>query len=147
MRRMISNTTRLMGMGFNILLSESKASKTLLQQKLTFLIKSLTDKDTLYTHQAYNGIKSQYNKAINAKLVQNDSTFNLLNNFKTKVRILRRILNSTLSLQGQAYISLINHASSQISSQNQLTYMQRAIISRMVDANSRLASLAFNKLI
>jgi hypothetical protein len=147
MRRMISNTTRLMGMGFNKLLSESKARETLLQQKLTFVIKSLTDKDTLYTLCAYNGIKEQYHKAIKANLVQNDSSLKLLNDRKFSDRILRRLMDSTFSLQGQAYVSLLNHLSSQTSSQNQLTYRQRAIFRRIIDANSRLASIGFNKLI
>jgi predicted ATP-dependent protease len=147
MRRMISNTTRLMGMGFNKLLSESKARETLLQQKLTFVIKSLTDKDTLYTLQAYNGIKEQYHKAINANLVQNDSSLKLLNDRKFSDRILRRLMDSTLSLQGQAYVSLLNHLSSQTESQNQLSYRQRAIFRRMIVANSRLTSMGFNKLI
>jgi len=49
MMRMLDSNTRLMGMGFNKLIEESKARKEFLRNKLKFVIKSITDKDSQFT--------------------------------------------------------------------------------------------------
>merc|ERR1712160_150559 len=49
MMRMLDSNVRLMGMGFNKLIEESKARKEFLRNKLKFVIKSITDKDSQFT--------------------------------------------------------------------------------------------------
>jgi len=48
MMRMLDSNVRLMGMGFNKLIEESKARKEFLRNKLKYVIKSITDKDSQF---------------------------------------------------------------------------------------------------
>jgi hypothetical protein len=59
MRKILDTNTRLMGMGFNKLLESWKSTQATVKSKMKFILQSLTDKDKLFTLQAYNGLKSQ----------------------------------------------------------------------------------------
>ena len=57
MRKMSDTGVRLMGMGFNKLIEEWKSNNSMLRDKLKFLLKTLTDRDSAKVLQAYNGLK------------------------------------------------------------------------------------------
>merc|ERR1711998_282037 len=59
MRRIVDSNTRLMSAGYNKLIEEWKARNNNLKDKLKFVIKTLTDKDTSFMIMAYNGIKQR----------------------------------------------------------------------------------------
>merc|ERR1712226_87438 len=59
MRRIVDSNVRLMGMGYNKLIEEWKARNNNLKEKLKFVIKALTDKDAMFTMQAYNMMKQR----------------------------------------------------------------------------------------
>merc|ERR1739848_526801 len=59
MRRMVDSNARLMSAGYNKLLEEWKAKQGQLKEKLKFVIKALTDKDSQYKMLAYNGLKQR----------------------------------------------------------------------------------------
>merc|ERR1712061_189689 len=59
MRRIVDSNVRLMSAGWNKLLEEWKARNGMLREKLRFVIKTLTDKDTAFTLMAYNQMKQR----------------------------------------------------------------------------------------
>merc|ERR1711957_670320 len=59
MRRMVDSNTRLMSAGYNKLVEEWKANQNSLKEKLRFVIKALTDKDSSYLLAGYNGLKQR----------------------------------------------------------------------------------------
>merc|ERR1711935_1230412 len=59
MNRMVDSNARLMSAGYNKLLEEWKAKQGAMKEKLRFVIKSLTDKDTAFTLMAYNQMKQR----------------------------------------------------------------------------------------
>merc|ERR1712166_1604182 len=59
MRRMVDSNTRLMSAGYNKLIEEWKANQNSLKEKLRFVIKALTDKDSSYLLVGYNGLKQR----------------------------------------------------------------------------------------
>merc|ERR1712070_344970 len=59
MRRIIDSNTRLMSAGYNKLIEEWEARQNNLKEKLRFVIKALTDKDSSYILSGYNGIKQR----------------------------------------------------------------------------------------
>merc|ERR1712151_167762 len=62
MMRMLDSNVRLMGMGFNKLVEEAKARKGMLREKLKFVIKTLTDKDSALILAGYNGLRQRANQ-------------------------------------------------------------------------------------
>merc|ERR1711976_212905 len=59
MMRILDSNTRLMSAGWNKLLEGAKARKSMLKNKLRFVIQSLTDKDSAMTLAAYNELKQR----------------------------------------------------------------------------------------
>merc|ERR1739847_141319 len=59
MRKIVDSNTRFMGMGYNKMVEEYKASKNNTKEKMKFILKSLTDKDAAFMMQAYNGLKQR----------------------------------------------------------------------------------------
>merc|ERR1712048_1289114 len=59
MRRIIDSNTRLMSAGYNKLIEEWKMRQNNLKEKLRFVIKALTDKDSSYILAGYNGLKQR----------------------------------------------------------------------------------------
>merc|ERR1711976_15173 len=59
MMRILDSNARLMSMGWNKLLEEAKARKVMLKNKLRFVLKTLTDKDSAMALAAYNELKQR----------------------------------------------------------------------------------------
>merc|ERR1712070_111719 len=59
MRRIIDSNARLMSAGYNKLVEEWKQRQNNLKEKLKFVLKALTDKDSSYILAGYNGIKQR----------------------------------------------------------------------------------------
>merc|ERR1712232_780067 len=59
MRRIVDANTRLMSAGYNKLVEEWKARQNNLKEKLKFVLKALTDKDSSYMLMGYNGLKQR----------------------------------------------------------------------------------------
>merc|ERR1711976_145728 len=59
MMRILDSNTRLMSMGWNKLLEGAKARKSMLKNKLRFVIQTLTDKDSAMALAAYNELKQR----------------------------------------------------------------------------------------
>merc|ERR1712086_967271 len=59
MRRIVDSNTRLMSAGYNKLIEEWKSRQNNLKEKLKFVLKALTDKDSSYTLMAFNGLKQR----------------------------------------------------------------------------------------
>jgi len=59
MRRIVDANTRLMSAGYNKLVEEWKANQNALKEKLRFVLKTLTDKDSAYLLCGYNGLKQR----------------------------------------------------------------------------------------
>merc|ERR1712194_846180 len=59
MRRIVDSNVRFMGAGYNKLIEEWKASQNALKEKLKFVLKALTDKDSSYMIMGYNGLKQR----------------------------------------------------------------------------------------
>merc|ERR1711935_816233 len=61
MRRIVDSNVRLMSAGWNKLLEAHKARNGMLKEKLRFVIKALTDKDSMFVLMAYNAMKQRMN--------------------------------------------------------------------------------------
>merc|ERR1712166_189055 len=61
MRRICDGSVRLMSAGWNKLLEAHKARNGALKEKLRFVIKALTDKDSMFILMAYNAMKQRMN--------------------------------------------------------------------------------------
>merc|ERR1712160_178949 len=61
MRRIVDSNVRLMSAGWNKLLEAHKARNGALKEKLRFVIKALTDKDSMFILMAYNAMKQRMN--------------------------------------------------------------------------------------
>merc|ERR1712179_851323 len=59
LRRIMDSNTRLMSAGYNKLLEEWKARNNMLKDRLKFVIKTLTDKDSAFMLAGYNGLKQR----------------------------------------------------------------------------------------
>merc|ERR1712110_1143954 len=97
MRRIVDSNTRLMGMGYNKLVEEWKARQNNLKEKLIFVIKALTDKDAMFTMQAFNGLKERCNMLNGVGM--GDAGMK-------KVQLIKRLTNSAFNLQVQAVNAL-----------------------------------------
>merc|ERR1712050_502233 len=185
MRRIVDSNVRLMGMGYNKLVEEWKARQSNLKEKLRFVIKALTDKDAMFTLQAYNGMKQRWNMLngvgmgdAGMKKVQlikrlTNSAFNLevqavnaLRDFlkservreeaerleyerqqKEKDRLLRRMMDVNARMQGQALRQLGLHCETEAEKERARMAKQRGIMRRIVDSNTRLMGMGYNKLV
>merc|ERR1712194_394198 len=65
---------------------------------------------------------------------------------KEKERILRRIMDGNLRMQGQGFRQSFHWMESEREKEQQLIFRQRGIMKRIVDSNARLMSAGFNKL-
>merc|ERR1712206_3743 len=60
MRRIVDSNTRLMSAGWNKLIEEWKARMNGLKDRLKFVVKALTDKNSQYIMMAYNAMKQRW---------------------------------------------------------------------------------------
>merc|ERR1712110_1185586 len=97
MRRIVDSNVRFMGMGYNKLVEEWKSRQANLKEKLRFVIKALTDKDAMFTLQAFNGLKERCNM-LNG-VGSSDAGMK-------KIQLIKRLTNSAFNLEVQAVNSL-----------------------------------------
>jgi Pyruvate/2-oxoacid:ferredoxin oxidoreductase gamma subunit len=90
MRRILDSNTRVMAQGYNKLLEASKSNKAHLKTKLKSILKSLTDKDTQFKIQAYNGLRQAHH------LLTTKSQSNATHK---KTQLLKRLTNKGVNLQ------------------------------------------------
>merc|ERR1712196_193184 len=95
MRKIVDTNTRFMGMGYNKLVESWKASQNACKERLKFIIKSLSDKDAKFTVMAYNQLKQR-------KLMLDGVGFGDDNATKLKIRLIRKITDSSYNFQCQA---------------------------------------------
>merc|ERR1712080_173017 len=104
MRRIVDSNVRFMGMGYNKLIEEWKARNNNLKEKLKFVIKALTDKDAMFTMQAFNGLKERCNMLNGVGM--GDAGMK-------KVQLIKRLTNSAFNLQVQAVNALLDFLKSE----------------------------------
>lgn len=97
LRRILYSNTRLMAMGFNKLLLEYKLRMKFLKEKLRFVIKSLSDKDSVFVLKAYNGLKERKRMLDGIGLGRDEINRN---------KLLKMLTNSGYKLQAQGYNTL-----------------------------------------
>merc|ERR1712021_286070 len=66
---------------------------------------------------------------------------------KEKNRILRRIMDANIRMQGQGFRQSLQWMETERENERQLIFRQRGIMNRIVDVNVRLMAAGFNKLI
>merc|ERR1711957_417668 len=169
----------------NKLLEEAKARKSMLKNKLRYIFKSLTDKDSAMTLAAYNELKQRrlmlmgvgmgdasLKKVNLIKRIANKSRnlqvmgINALKNFlvwardhteklrqeherqqKEKNRILKRIMNINLRYEGMAFRQAIRWMEADRDREIALIRKQRGVMMRILDSNTRLMGMGWNKLL
>merc|ERR1711957_1105400 len=185
MMRILDSNTRLISAGWNKLLEEAKARKSMLKNKLRYVLKSLTDKDSAMTLAAYNDLKQRrlmlmgvgmgdasLKKVNLIKRIANKSQnlqvmgINALKNFlawardhteklrqeherqqKEKNRILKRIMNINLRYEGMAFRQAIRWMEADRDREIALIRKQRGVMMRILDSNTRLMGMGWNKLL
>merc|ERR1711957_997201 len=185
MMRILDSNTRLMGMGWNKLLEGAKARKGMLENKLKFVLKALTDRDAQYTLTAYNELKQRYlmlcgigmgdaelkkvnlikritNKSRNLQVMGVNSLKSFLANErareqrikeelerqqKEKNRILKRIMNINLRYEGMAFRQAFIWMEADRDREIALIRKQRGVMMRILDSNTRLMGMGWNKLL
>merc|ERR1739838_1023314 len=92
MRRIVDSNVRLMSAGWNKLLEAHKARNGMLKDKLRFVIKTLTDKDAMFTLMAYNQLKQRMQMLNGVGMGDDVAT-------KLKIRLLRKLTDTGYNLQ------------------------------------------------
>merc|ERR1711957_1067897 len=183
--RILDSNTRLISAGWNKLLEEAKARKSMLKNKLRYIFKSLTDRDAQYTLTAYNELKQRYlmlcgigmgdaelkkvnlirritNKSRNLQVMGVNSLKAFLANErareqrikeelerqqKEKTRILKRIMNINLRYEGMAFRQAFIWMEADRDREIALIRKQRGVMMRILDSNTRLMGMGWNKLL
>ena len=143
MRRILDSNTRVMAQGYNKLLEASKGAKAQLKNKMRNLVKALTDKDTMYKLQAYNGLRQRCLMLNGAGMGRSDSR---------KIQLIRRLTNQTHNVQIMAINALkefIRVERSIDEAYNREWLRQQAeryrFCVRMMDSSTNLLSAAFRQ--
>ena len=98
MRKILDQSTRLLGMGFNKLVEEWKGQQGALKTKMRFLLKTLTNQDLSKILQAYNAMKERKTMLEGVE----DS-----NQGAKMIQAVKRLVNKPFDWQCQAYGKLI----------------------------------------
>merc|ERR1712110_1217915 len=143
MRRIVDSNVRLMGMGYNKLIEEWKARQNNLKEKLKFVIKALTDKDAMFTMQAFNGLKERCNMLNGVGM--GDAGMK-------KVQLIKRLTNSAFNLQVQAVNALLDFLKSERNQDelNRIEFERQQkekdrLLRRMMDGNLRVMGQALRQ--
>merc|ERR1712166_985664 len=145
MRRIVDSNVRLMSAGYNKLVEEWKARQANLKEKLRFVIAALTDQDKKFTMMAYNGMKQR--SLMLAGVGMNNTEM-------LKIQLIKRLTNTGYNLQVMGVNALREYLVSErnndelarLEAERQSKEKDR-ILRRIVDANARLMSAGYNKLI
>merc|ERR1712194_415854 len=114
------------------------------EQKKIQLIKRLTNKGYNLQVMACNTLQeflSSERRAEEAARLEHERQQ------KEKDRILRRIMNANIRMQGVGFRQSFQWMEAKREEERQLIFRQRGIMNRIVDTNSRLMGMGFNKLI
>jgi hypothetical protein len=143
MRRILDSNTRVMAQGYNKLLESSKGAKAQLKNKMRNLVKALTDKDTMYKLQAYNGLRQRCLMLNGAGMGRSDTR---------KVQLIRRLTNQTYNVQIMAINALkefirIERSLDEAYSREWLRQQSEKyrFCMRMMDSSTNLLSIAFRQ--
>jgi hypothetical protein len=143
MRRIVDSNARLMSMGYNKLVEAHKLRNQMIQDKLRFVLKSLTDKDAAFTIQAYNGLREN-------QRVQNG--VGLTNALASKMQLIKRLTNQGYNMQVMACNALQEFLSSERSREESARVEQERqqkekdrILKRIMDSNCRMMGMGFRQ--
>jgi hypothetical protein len=143
MRRILDSNTRVMAQGYNKLLESSKGAKAQLKNKMRNLVKALTDKDTMYKLQAYNGLRQRCLMLNGAGMGRSDTR---------KVQLIRRLTNQTHNVQIMAINALkefirIERGLDEAYKREWLRQQSERyrFCVRMMDSSTNLLSIAFRQ--
>merc|ERR1712159_12798 len=143
MRRIIDSNTRLMSAGYNKLIEEWKMRQNNLKEKLRFVIKALTDKDSSYILAGYNGLK-QRELMLNG-VGMGDSEMK-------KIQLIKRLTNQGYNLQVMAANALQEFLASERDREERerLEYERQQkekdrILRRIMDSNVRMMGVGFRQ--
>merc|ERR1712232_1315962 len=143
MRRIVDANTRLMSAGYNKLIEEWKARQNNLKEKLKFVLKALTDKDSSYMLMAYNGMKQRM-MMLNG-VGMGDSELK-------KIQLIKRLTNQGYNLQVMGANALQEFLTSErereAREKEEYERQQREkdrILRRIMDANLRMAGVGFRQ--
>merc|ERR1712228_753474 len=145
MRRIVDKNARMVSAGYNKLIEEWKVRQNTLKEKLKFVIKALTDKDANYILMAYNSLKQR-------KLMPEGVGFGEDNAQKLKIRLIRKLTNTSFNLQTQAATSLKEFLASERAREEaeRLEYERQQkekdrILRRIMDSNLRMMGTGFRQ--
>jgi hypothetical protein len=143
MRRILDSNVRVMAQGYNKLVEEAKGAKAQLKNKMRNLVKALTDKDTMYKLQAYNGLRQRCLMLNGAGMGRSDTC---------KVQLIRRLTNQTHNVQIMAINALkefirIERGLDEAYKREWLRQQgeQYRFCVRMMDSSTNLLSIAFRQ--
>merc|ERR1711935_972903 len=143
MRRIVDSNTRLMSAGYNKLIEEWKASQNALKEKLKFVLKALTDKDSSFMLMAYNGLKQRALMLNGVGMGDSDMK---------KIQLIKRLTNQGYNLQVMAANALQEFLASERSREEaeRLEHERQQkeknrILRRIMDSNLRMAGAAFRQ--
>merc|ERR1712194_279071 len=143
MRRIVDANTRLMSAGYNKLIGEWKANQNALKEKLKFVLKALTDKDSSFILMAYNGLKQRALMLNGVGMGDADMK---------KIQLIKRLTNQGYNLQVMACNGLQEFLKSEREREEaeraEFERMQKEkdrILRRIMDANLRMAGGAFRQ--
>merc|ERR1712194_592162 len=142
-RRIVDTNTRLMSAGYNKLVEEWKAKNNNLKEKLRFIMKSLTDKDSAYILGGYNSLKQR-------ALMLNG--VGMGDGQMKKIQLIKRLTNTGYNLQVMAANALQEFLISERAREDAERLEQERqqkekdrILRRIMDANLRMAGGAFRQ--
>jgi len=143
MRRIVDANVRLMSAGYNKLIESWKMRQNALKEKLRFVIKALTDKDSAYLLAGYNGLKQ---RALMLRGVgMGDAEMK-------KVQLIKRLTNQGYNLQVMAANGVKEFLASERAREEaeRLEHERRQkekdrILRRIMDSNVRMMGIGFRQ--
>merc|ERR1711957_49741 len=145
MRRIVDSNVRLMSAGWNKLLEAHKARNGMLKDKLRFVIKTLTDKDAMFTLMAYNALKQR-------KLALEGVGFGDDVATKLKIRLLRKLTDTGYNLQVMGLNCIKDYLESErIREENERAEFERQqkekdrILRRIMNTSVRFMGMGFRQ--
>jgi hypothetical protein len=142
-KRIVNLNTRLIGLGFNKLVQESKYRTANLKEKLRFVITTLTDKDLRMVMLGYNGLK-QRTAMLNGVGIGDGGL--------KKVQLIKRLTNQGYNLQVMAINTLNAFLTFQRAAQQTASHTAEMeqkekdrVLRRILDSNVRMMGLGFRQ--
>merc|ERR1711981_1004851 len=143
MRRIVDSNVRLMSAGWNKLLESWKARNNMLKEKLKFVIKALTDKDSNYKLMAYNSMKQRMHMFYGVGLGDSEMK---------KIQLIKRLTNQGYNLQVMGINAVREYLASErnsdelarLEAERQAAEKDR-ILRRIMNSNLRMLGTAFRQ--